>query len=619
MIGQPRSYREFGRLLPALLLFMLYIASGLPAAAQDLRVTAAVSTDTVGIQDQFQLTITATGSESGQAQASKLPRFQGLRVVAGPSLSTQYQWVNGRSTSSKSFVYLLMPEKEGQYTIDPIEVTIGNRVFRTQPIPIRVTSASPAPAAAPRGLSGDPLRDDPATGTRRSQATNEDVFVSAEVDRASAYPGQQVTLTYHLYTQENVTGLQLQESPPLNGFWVENLDVEQKPPGTRRVINGREYLDYVVKRQALFANAPGRLKIPTSTFAVSVKTAGDLFGFFGQSDTLYRKTREIDLNIVPLPETDRPEGFRNAVGVFTLASELDKPGVAAGEAVSLRVKLAGKGNLKEIPDLPLPAMPDMTIYSSKREDNIRAVSGNQIGGEKIWDYVIVPKVPGDHTIPSLAFSFFNPDRGGYETVTTSPIFLKVAPGKDGGSSFTGLSGLNKQNLTRLGTDINFIKLNAPDLELRQKPLYASPWVYALAGLPLLANAGIILFQRRARRSADGAQARIRRAKRMARRRLREAAKAGRLEPRRYYDGAAAALTRYLGDRFNLPDIAMTADSLERNLEANGVAPETVKAVLAAMQECDFGRFVSASSPPERRKELALRIQGIIRSLESSES
>ena len=603
---------------PVILLLSFFVLLT-TALAQDLQVTASVSTDTIGIQDQFQLTVMVTGSDGGLAQTPRLPRFQGFRVVAGPSLSTQFQWINGRSASSKSFIYILLPEKEGQFTIDPIEVAVGSKVYRTQAITMRVTSASRAPSPPARTLPTDPFGEDLSGGSRRNLPAGEEVFVTAELDRATAYPGQQVTLAYHLYTLVNVGGLQLQENPPLTGFWVENLDVESKPTGTRKIINGKEYLDYVIKKQALFPNAPGTPRVPSSTFAVSVKTTGDFFGLFGQTETVYRKTKEVTLDVKPLPALNRPEGFTNAVGSFTLAGELNKSSVATGDAVSLRIRLAGIGNLKGIADLPLPALPDLTIYSSKREDNVRPAAGDQMGGEKVWEYVVIPKVPGEHSIPLLSFSYFDPDRGTYETVTTQPLFLKVVRGSDAESAIAGLSGINRQNLTRQGTDINFIKLSEGGLEMRRQPLYHSPWFYLFAILPFLFNLGALLVQRqRARQSGDAVLTRRRKAKRLALDRLRRAEKAGRVEPRRFYDEAARALAGYLADKFNLPEIAVTADTLERTMAEHAIAAETVKGAISALQECDFGRFVSASPAPERKKDLSRRIHAIIEIMERSD-
>jgi len=582
--------------------------------AQDVQVTATVGSDVVGLDDQFQLTVTVSGKDSGDAENPRLPRLNGLKIVGGPNISTQFQWINGRTSSSKSYIYILLPEKEGQFTIDPVEVRVGGKIYKTEPITIRVTSAAPR-RARPQLPPLDPFAgEDRRPG--RSGPSGEEVFVTTELDRSSAYPGQQVTLSYHLYTQVGVTGLQLQENPPLTGFWVEDLQVESNPTGTRKVINGREYLDYVIKRQALFPTTTGKLTIPVSTFAISAKTTGDFFGMFAQTETIYRKTKEAFLDVKPLPAKERPANFGNAVGSFNLTSSIDKLQAATGEAVDLRVRLEGRGNLKMIPDIALPPMPDFTVYSSKRADNVRPFEGNQIGGDKTWEYVIVPKAPGQQTIPSLSFSYFDAERQSYETVRTQPISLKVVRGAESGGTITGLSGISKQNLTRQGTDINFIKLTSSDLEARQVPVYRTLWFYLLAAIPLAFNVGAYLYQKeRSKESMNVVLTRSRKARRVAVDRLKKAAKTGRTEPRRFYDEAAVALSGYLADKFNLPEIAVTGDSLERTLSEKSVAADTVRETVSCLQECDFGRFVSASASPDKMRELAERIRKAIDALE----
>ncbi len=592
----------------------LAVMTVLPAHAQDVQVTAAVGSDVVGVDDQFQLTITVSGRDSGDAENPRIPHLNGLKIVGGPSISTQFQWINGRTSNSRSFIYILLPEKEGQFTIDPVEVRVGNKVYKTEPISIRVTSASPhrsRPAPSPL----DPFGED-AVRPERSGPGGDEVFMTAELDRTSAYQGQQVTLSYHLYTQVGITGLNLQESPPLTGFWVEDLHVEPNPAGTRRNINGKEYLDYVVKKQALFPTATGHLRIPSSTFAISAKTSGDFFGMFASTSTIYRKTKEISLDVKPLPAESRPADFTSAVGTFSLASNIDKKQAATGEAVDLHIKLEGRGNLKMIPDIQLPPMPDFTVYSSKRADNIRPVEGNQIGGDKTWEYVIVPKAPGQQTIPALSFSYFDASRQSYETIHTQPISLRVVRGADSGAAIAGLSGINKQNLTRQGTDINFIKLSAGDLHMRQEPTYRMPWLYLLAAIPLAFNVGAYLYQKeRSRQSMNVVLTRSRKARRIALDRLKMAEKAGRGEPRRFYTEAAVALSGYLADKLNLPEIAVTGDTLERTLLERSVPDDTVRETVSCLQECEFGRFVSASSAPERMRELADRIRKTIENLE----
>ncbi|MFH1574308.1 MAG: BatD family protein [Acidobacteriota bacterium] len=598
----------------ALLGMLLWPAAA--AWAQDLRVTAVASTDTVGVQDQFQLTIRIAGSDIGEVQVPVLPRLEGLDVVAGPSVSTQYQWVNGRASHSRSYIYILVPTREGQFTIPPVEVVVAGEVHRTDPVEIRVTSAGAAPARG-RPVPPDPSAD-PFFDRTRPRSTNTTVFVTAELDRSSAYVGQQVTLSYFLYTQVTVSGLQLEESPALNGFWVEDLEIDAKPAGTRRVVDGREYLVYLVKRQALFPTAPGKLSVPPVTFAISARSEGGVFDWFSSTETLYRKSNEIGIEARALPAAGRPPNFGGAVGSFSLSGRVNKNEVAAGDAVTLEVKLAGRGNLRMIPDLSLPPIPDFTVYSSKRQDNLRRSGGGPVGGEMVWEYILVPSVPGPHSIRPIAFSFFDPERGAYETVTTEPLPVNVLRGGENAGLITGLPQANRQNLTRQGTDIAFIKLSADDLSTAAPPLYRSLWFFVIAGIPVALNIGVFLLQReRAREAQNAPLARSRRARAAAHARLKAAVKAGRQEPRRFYDQAALALSGYLEDRFDLPGIALTEDTLERTLAERAVPIETLREATTCLRECDFGRFVSPSSSPESMQKLAGRIRKVVQALERS--
>ncbi len=595
------------------LLLAVLLAPAAAAATQDLQVTASVDAEEVGVQDQLQLTISVSGPDSGNAEAPRLPRFAGFDVVGGPNVGTQFQWINGRTSSSRSYTYTLLPKKPGKHTIDAIEVQAGGKVFRTDPITVSVRAGSVQPS---QRRSADPFGGEGLLPGRG--ASGNEVFVEAEIDRNRAYPGQQVTLTYHLYTRVGVTGLQLQESPTLTGFWLEEIDVDKNPRPERRNIGGREHLDYVIKRQALFPNAPGKLKIPPATFAISARTGGDFFGIFSQSETLYRKTEELFLDVLPLPAEQQPADFSGAVGSYNLAASVDKSEAATGDAVSLHVRLSGRGNLKMVSDITLPRLQDFTIYSSKQAVNVRVFEGKWIGGEKTWEYVLVPKAPGEQLIPPITMVHFNPDKSVYETLRTAPLSIKVVRGSDAGGVLSGLSGVGKQPLTRQGTDINFIKLSEPSLLASRRPIYRSPWYYLLFALPIAANIALALYKRERRRQlSDIGLAKSRRARRTALAHLRKAAKAGREDPRRFYDDAAKSLSGYLADRYNLPEIALASDQLERTLTAGGVRPDLIGEALASLQECDFGRFVSASDSPEKTRELTRRIRKLIDALEES--
>ena len=608
---------------------MLFLSLWFPwqVRGQDVQVSASVGSSEVAVQSNFQFTVTVTGPDSGSADSPKLPPMTHFRVVAGPSVSTQFQWVNGRSSSSKSFTYVLLPEAQGDFTIDPVEVSLGGASYRTSPAQVRVTDkpargrASPAPRD-PRDPfdSLDPLDPFGRRARRSGQQTQieDEVFVGAELDRSSAFQGQQVTLTYYLYAQVSITGLQLHESPPLTGFWVEDLEVASNPRPIRKVVRGEEYFAYLIKRQALFPNTPGKLSIPPSTFAISARRSGDFFSVFSQTETVYRKSNEPVLEVRPWPDEGKPAAFTNAVGSYNLSSSLDKEAVKTGEAVVLRIRLSGRGNLKVISDLQLPPLPDFTIYSSKHEENIRALEETIIGGDKTWEYVIVPRSPGEQMIEPIEFAYFDPNKEAYETLLTSILKLSVEPGETTSGPISTLSGIGKRNVTRQGTDIHFIKLAPVALSLTSDPPYKLGWFYLVAAVPLLFNLGAFMYQRaRSRDEGNQVLARRRKARRAALARLKAAERTGKEQARQFYDGASLALTGYLSDRFSLTEIEVTGDTLERTLLGKSVAAETVREVSECIQECDFGRFVSASDSSARAGALAQKIRKVIDKLEDA--
>jgi hypothetical protein len=602
--------------------FVLFVALGLllptlRAFGQDVQATASVSSDSIGVQDQVQFTITISGKDSGDAEVVRFVNPQGFKIVSGPSVGTQYQWINGRTSSSKSFSYILIPDREGQFTIEPVEARAGGKIYKTQPVQIRVTSA-PRATQPQRQSPPNPFDPFEEESVPKSQTTGDAVIVRAELDRNSAYPGQQVTLSYRIYTQVNISGYQLQENPPLSGFWVENLQIDTRAKPARQVVNGREYFVFTIKKQALFATKTGRIPIPASTFALSAETRANAFSFFGRAETIYRKTQDLFLDVKPLPEEGKPPGFSNAVGSFALTADIDKKKAATGEAIALRIKLEGRGNLKMIPDIQLPSSPDFTIYSSKRADNIRPFDQDQIGGDKVWEYVIVPKAPGAQSIPSLSFSYFNSEKNNYETVSTPALAIDVIRGADNISSSAGLSGANKQDLTRRGNDINFIKLSPGEFEKRRSPFYLNFWLYLAIALPLIFNAGAFVYQKQqSRLNENMIFVRSRQARRKALNQLKIAEKEGKQTPRRYYDIAASAFRGYLADKFNMTEIELTEDIVERTLSKNSITQETIEETKACLRECDFGRFISATESPEKKQLLSERIQKNIDALEKA--
>ena len=232
--------------------------------------------------------------------------------------------------------------------------------------------------------------------------------------------------------------------------------------------------------------------------------------------------------------------------------------------------------------------------------------------------MIVPKAPGRQTIPPIAFSFFDSDQNRYETTSTSPISLNVTGGNTDIAAAPGLFDINKQELTRRGTDIHFIKLSAGSFERYDAPLYRKTWFYFLFALPVILNASVLLYRKQQSRLTGNATVfRSRKARQNALKKLKAAEREGKTDPRRSYDLAADALFGYLADRVNLQEIELTSDNLERTLSGKSVPREIIEETKECLQACDFGRFVAASESPDKMAELSARIRRNIDTLEKA--
>jgi len=194
------------------------------------------------------------------------------------------------------------------------------------------------------------------------------VRVIADVDTAAAYIGQQVTLRVLLDTQTEILNLGMKDTPTFPGFWAEEIKLPENLE-MRRVQRGSEaYNEYTLMKRALFPTGSGMLTIPAMTYQIQVRRRSldpiESF-FFTPTETITRRTEPIALEVHPLPATSRPAGFSGAVGNFNLTVTTDRKDSQVNDAIGVKIRVAGEGNLNAVNALPLPELSDFKQYSPK--------------------------------------------------------------------------------------------------------------------------------------------------------------------------------------------------------------------------------------------------------------
>ena len=555
----------------ALAVLILTFAGALPARADDLTVTARVDRTIASLNDHVTLTVEARGTMR-QVGTPKLPPLDADFAVYSAGSSTNMSWVNGAMTSSRSWAYRLVPKRAGSFTIGSVEVEFGGDVYSTEPIEIEIVEGD-----APRTPSQPEER--PSSGVT---SAGREVFIATSVDKKRAYVGEQVTLSFKFYRAVELWEQPRYEAPELTGFWVVDVPEHEE---YYEVVDGIRYVVIEIKT-ALFGTSAGAATVGSASLSYRERAAPiTFFSRGGPVRTL--STEPIDIEVVRFPAEGRPAEFGGAVGDYSFGATLDSEMVDQWKPVTLKISVAGKGNVRTIPNPEVPDLPEFRIYESGTSTNT-STSNGVVSGRKTYEYVLVPQTAGPKTIPAIPLSFFDPGRNAYRTVASSDLSVSVLPAAEGDS---GPELPARAAIARLGRDIRYIHEPA-EIRAAGAPVHGRPAYLLLQLLPLAALAGAVGIRRRRDRFAgeEGLE-RFVRAPARARRELaaaRKALPAG--DAGAVCSSVSRAVVDFIGDRLSVGARGMTLPELAGLLLSAGADESVIERVKSLLSQCDLGRF-----------------------------
>jgi hypothetical protein len=590
-----------------------FLLGVLLAVAQDVRVDATVSAERIGVEDVLELTVSVTGGEAeGEPELPELPGFR----VAGRSTSSQIQIVNGRMSSTRAFIYQLLPQKEGSFEIPAIAVQAGGTTHRTDPVTVEVVPGSVV-SRRPRGFGMDPFdRLDPFARRREPEIEKDAAFVRVEVSSRSVVQGEQLVVTYRIYSRYAPLGPEITDDPPMSGFWVEEVNLGREPPVDRRTIDGKQYITFPIKQRVLFPTKSGTLEIPPVTFSMAFRvSSSDPFdAFFARASTpIPLRSQAVSIDVAPLPAEGRGPDFKGAVGQYRFDAVLNQEDVEAGDPVTLTLTLGGKGNFRSVAAPEIPKLSGFRAFAPKVDETFRA-SSEGFEGEKKWEYVLVPESGGVKELGPWRFQYFDPVEKKYVTASAGPLELSVRGGAATGAATA--TGSARREVTLLREDIRFLKEAPERLGIRESAFYRSPLFYASLILPVLWNVGFVVFRKRQEKEKTHSHLfRRRRANRMARSRLKRAGKLAEAESKDFYEEVASALYRYVGDKSSQSPSGLTASIIDATLEERAVPEELRREFADVLGKCEEARFTPGARTRDDMEALRQRTEELIVAIE----
>ena len=374
------------------------------------------------------------------------PDVPGLTIeqAGPPSQQSQITSINGRRSQRTSIIYsfLVTPNKEGVYTIPPIQITADGVKSLTEAVRVVATKSE----------TGDLL------------------FAEINGNQSSVYVGESLELTLKFWIrpyknaeyQVALTEQQMWQCLSEQTEWgifnerMSELTKNRRRPGGQLVLRKdssnqeREYLLYEIKstlypdravaidasETRVIFNYPvklGRSRSPLDIFSNDDFFSGTPFGNSGfgsfgsrlsvtEARPLVADITVQPIEVLPIPEIGRPDTYFGAVGNYNIKADAIPDRVKAGDPITLTLTIQGDGSM-DVLRAPELSLQNRLTRNFKVAD--QSIAGIVTGNKKTFTTSIRPLSPDVEEIPAIEYSFFDPDKEQFVTVASKPIQIKV--------------------------------------------------------------------------------------------------------------------------------------------------------------------------------------------------
>lgn len=559
----------------------------------------------VSVGEQFQVSYEL----NGDGKDFRSPNFTNFEVIGGPfsSTSSSVQIINGSvtKTNTQTYSFHLRAIKEGNFTMPQASITVDKKRITSEPCEINVV-ASQNGNSTYSGSSNN--------GNNYSQANDNarEVFLEAIPNKRKVYLGEQIMLTYRIYYTIPISQLTVSKSPSYAGFWTKDVTNNKGTLQQSSVIrDGKQYNVATIQEIVLFPQKSGKLAIDPLDITClaqvrqqknrsqSYDPFEDFFGdVFGTTYTNVRKdikSQPIEIEVIPLPNNNKPQSFKGAVGQFTFTTKIDKSELKVNEAFTFTVTVSGKGNI-ELLELPKPIFPpDFEVYDPKISTSIKD-NALGISGSKKAEYIVIPRVSGNFKLESTEFSYFNPTLDKYESLRSDVSQIIVNKSENGTGNNTVYTP-GQADIKYLGSDILHINASNNKLNITGITFYMSTiYIIILCIMIIVFIVALVIFKRKVKLNKDQVLVKNKQATKVAKKRLNNAynfLKAN--NQNSFYEEFSQALWGYISDKLNIARSQLSMESVKEIMLDKNVGEDIVNEFIELLNNCEFARFAPGDS------------------------
>lgn len=578
-------------------IILILILTGTTVFAEDLSFVAS-SPNAVVKGEKFRISYKI--NTSSKVKDFRAPAMNDFSVLSGPnqSSSSSIIFIDGKQTteSSITYSYVLIGEEEGTFTIPPATITVGNEQLSSNTFTIKVlppdkNTQNKSSSSQSGGQSGN-------NNTQNGSISNEDIFMLATVDKTTVYEQEALLLSYKVYVSPSINLTNLSpKMPDLKNFHTQEVDLPAQKEFNLERYNDRNYQTLLWMQYILFPQQSGPLEIPSASFEsiisqpVQSNDMMDMFFFNAGRYVNIKKTLttpKITINVKQLPYGKTTE-FYGGVGDFSISSSINTTELKTNDAITIKVVLSGTGNLKLIktPTIKFPS--DFDIYDPKIENKYTIKNGKQTGN-KVFEYLVIPRHTGEYTIPAVAFQYFDSNSGTYKTIKTQDYTIKVAKREDGDAT-TSIGYINKEDLKYVGEDVKFSTTDNKLISIKDL-FFGSVAFYMCLVIPLIIVVVIIILtNKQLSDNRNILKAKVKKASSVATKRLQKAKKLMNDEKNEeFFDETLRALWGYVSDKLAIPVAQLSRDNIQEALKKRSVPDNLILVFTKLLDDCEFARY-----------------------------
>jgi hypothetical protein len=510
--------------------------------------------------------------EGGTPQATEnFPPIAGLSIQY-QGHQQQYSMVNGVTSFKHVLSYAVTATRPGQYQIPSIRITVDGAQHATQPLILNVAKGDVA-------------------------AQNREAFVRLIVPKTNIYVGEIIPIEVQLYV---TSGNNLQ-APKLNsdGFIIHK---QAQHTATQTQIGQVNY-NVVSFKMSVSAAKAGKLALGPAELSFDLLVRGprdpnDVFGFFNrvQRRPTTVPSPVVEMNVEPLPPNAPPE-FTGAIGAFNWTVDANPKTLNAGDPITLRVVVSGKGNLDNL-KLPEFTWPDFKTYAPN--SSIEPQDALGLEGTKSFEQVVVPQSGTVRELPALTLAYFDPAQKSYVKLSQPAMPLTVKAASPTAVPTIARTETEAEEQPQERTDIVHIKMETGPLASVASPMVNRPWFWLFQLVPVLAYAGVTIWRKRQDALANNPRLRrklqVQKTVQSGLVELRQLASAN--NTNEFYALVFHLLQEQLGERLNLPASAITEAAADERLSKRGASPALLEQLHSLFRLCNQARYAPVQTNDE---------------------